>query len=318
MARFVKRVLLFVAIQLVILGYVVWAGRISDDTYYSAMEDKIARLESIEGPRVIILGGSNAVFGIDSQRVARGLAGEPVNVALHAGVGYGVYLELVEAHVRAGDTVVFIPEYELVSGVASETIQAEMLASCPSVRPYLRPDESRWRHWKALLDHESLQLVHTWTHNAFRRRRSENGVYYRGSFNEFGDMVGHYGLPAPEKESFGPIRITDEELTAFLDRVNRFCDRCESAGATVCFSFAPIDEERFEQSRETLASLESTLRSGLHAEIIDTPSENVFSRDEFFDSYYHLTEVAARRRSDRLNVALVGRVAMKPTEQVRR
>src|SRR4051812_36376231 len=64
-------------------------------------------------PRVVILGGSGALFGVDAELMERKLGVPCVNLAVHAGLGTRYLLARARRDLRPGDVVVLTPEYQL-------------------------------------------------------------------------------------------------------------------------------------------------------------------------------------------------------------
>src|SRR5262245_61407498 len=76
---------------------------------------KRARLHAIgPAPRVLIVGGSSAYFGVDAALIQRTCGGRVVNLATHAGLGLAVMLDVFSDEWHDGDTVVVNIEYGLL------------------------------------------------------------------------------------------------------------------------------------------------------------------------------------------------------------
>ncbi|MDB5171251.1 MAG: hypothetical protein JWN51_24 [Phycisphaerales bacterium] len=68
-----------------------------------------------QGHRLIIVGGSNALFGIDGELIERKLHVPTVNYGLHAGLPLNYMLFRVSKKMQPGDTILLDPEYDLWS-----------------------------------------------------------------------------------------------------------------------------------------------------------------------------------------------------------
>ena len=116
MTGFVGRLAAFASLQMLVASIVFWQGSPRDSNHYlSALQDKIERLESCIGNRILIVGGSNAAFGLNSQCIQQTTGLDTVNLGLHVSLGLPFYLETVRQHCRHGDVVVLTPEYELIT-----------------------------------------------------------------------------------------------------------------------------------------------------------------------------------------------------------
>ena len=74
MKRFLKKVLLFIfCITALVSAFLVFFfTQISPqytENYQASIIDKVARLESLESPKIILVGNSNLVYGINSELI---------------------------------------------------------------------------------------------------------------------------------------------------------------------------------------------------------------------------------------------------------
>lgn len=72
---------------------------------------KISLLNSTKAPRIIIIGGSNAAFGIDSKMLIDSIHMNVVNFGLHAGIGIRYVMNDYLNYLKNGDVVVMQVEY---------------------------------------------------------------------------------------------------------------------------------------------------------------------------------------------------------------
>ena len=77
--------------------------------YNASIIDKISRLESIDEPKIVLVGNSNVAFGIRSDLIEDALGMPVVNLGLHAGLGNSFHDSMTQFNVRPGDIVVFLP-----------------------------------------------------------------------------------------------------------------------------------------------------------------------------------------------------------------
>ena len=82
--------------------------------YYAQLPELYRRLTDSPGKRLILVGGSNVAFGVDTGLLERTLAqyGYEYTVCpfgLYAAVGAGAMLELSQGQLREGDVVVLSP-----------------------------------------------------------------------------------------------------------------------------------------------------------------------------------------------------------------
>ena len=71
--------------------------------YTAALLDKVERLNSIEQPKLVLLGNSNLAFGMNSEKIEDALGMPVVNMGLHGGLGNAFHEEMGKMNVTEGD-----------------------------------------------------------------------------------------------------------------------------------------------------------------------------------------------------------------------
>ena len=182
---FTSMLCVFIAIPLLLT---VWGFALPaqySNTFVGELPPKRALLAAeSDKPRLILVGGSAAAFGVDSALLARELPDyQPVNFGLYAALGTRVMLDLSIKELRPGDLVVIMPEQQRQA--LSDTVGADTF-------------------WQAVDgDFSALACLHARDFGpllgAFPRfagakfryfltgAPSPDGVYRRGSFNAVGD-----------------------------------------------------------------------------------------------------------------------------------
>ena len=88
----IKSLLFFGIICLTIILINVLIGNTKDPSnYMSAIIDKHERINKIKTPKIILAGGSNVAFGINSEEIEEAFSVPVVNMGLDAGLGLALY-----------------------------------------------------------------------------------------------------------------------------------------------------------------------------------------------------------------------------------
>lgn len=95
-----------VVVTVVLLGE---AGHPRDD-YLASITSKHRRLDALGSPKLVVIGGSNVAFGIDSRTLQVNIGIPVVNMGLAAGVGLPFMLREVEDRISSRDIVLLAPE----------------------------------------------------------------------------------------------------------------------------------------------------------------------------------------------------------------
>lgn len=334
MRRFIIRFVLFCLLQ-VAVGSMIFpaapsARRIG---YLASFEDKLALLEQDSPPRIIIVGGSNAAFGVYSPLFVEAFDRPVVNIGLHGGAGLDFYLCVVRQHVREGDLVVLLPEYALLSDRDLTPVYARnLLRQCPQAAPYLLDDLPEL---KPFFDQMALSELAYWTqkgtqmqrhnwkrwwrerrlepeHRSMRARREARQrllaeerlrlrsrmPYTRFSFNEYGDVVGHHGeKPARFEDRPLPLNGKSAGFRQAAKKLNRFAHFCRRKGASVVLAYAPVTEANYEKWKPRYEAFHRDLSASLEFPVIGRPEDAAFPTSDFFDSQNHLAKAGQLKRT---------------------
>lgn len=75
-------------------------------SYNAALLDKIARLESIQEPKIVLVGNSNLPFGIKSELIEEAFHMPVVNMGMQGSLGNAFHEEMAKINVQNGDIII--------------------------------------------------------------------------------------------------------------------------------------------------------------------------------------------------------------------
>ena len=81
-----------------------------DQTFLGELEEKHKRLTSLKEEKIVLIGGSNLAFGLDSEKLQEYVGMPVVNYGLYATIGTKAMLDMSRSHIKEGDVVVICPE----------------------------------------------------------------------------------------------------------------------------------------------------------------------------------------------------------------
>src|SRR4051812_14897263 len=110
--------LLLLTFAIVLSGLVIgqYDTHAADDNYLAAVLEKDRLIRNTPSPKIILVGGSNLAFGIDSKAIQDSLGLKVVNMGLYAKLGLRYMLAQVKPYIKPGDIVVVVPEYDQFYG----------------------------------------------------------------------------------------------------------------------------------------------------------------------------------------------------------
>jgi hypothetical protein len=306
MKAFCARLSLFLLLQGLFFFLLVRNPELPEENnYLAATMDKHQRLERMEPPRLILVGGSNVAFGFRSETLEEEVGMPVVNMGLVGGLGVEFMLNEVEGAIGRGDVVLLSFEYDLLSGGDSELIFRQIVE--------LRPENFRhvpWRSWKDLItDHGTGVLG-----GIVRKSLGTAGVveepgetiqetaYRRRYFDAAGGYVGHHGSETslasvePGRQLLGsmPVRAMSESV---YRRLEEFAELCARRGAECFYTCPPHPKELLDSKRELIEANWARLGTIHGLTLLDRPEEQTYPLGKFFDTGYHLTARGAYERT---------------------
>lgn len=113
MKRFVSKTILFALLLTVSMTVVAVINKryFFADNYLNEFPVKQKLISSTPSPKMVVIGGSNVAFGIDSKTLSDSLGIPVVNAGLHAGLGLRYIMNANTPLLRKGDILVVMPEY---------------------------------------------------------------------------------------------------------------------------------------------------------------------------------------------------------------
>ena len=262
-----------------------------DQTYYYGLKIKYERLSSLKNEKkIVVIGGSNVAFGIDSALMEKELGVPVVNFGLYADIGTVYMTDLALPCIGKGDVVVLIPELD---AQAYSGFYGARGILCATEGNYAMRTVSSWENFLSLLKDYPDYLQKKTDLSKSGTKVVPEGVYAASSFNGRGDMCflreknvmsGGYMT--------GNLPVTDRSLLTqeFADIVNAFTKKAEARGARVYFSFPPVNERAVKATAEQLAEFSAAVRETFSCKVISSLADRVMDAGYFYDSNYHTND----------------------------
>ena len=301
MRGFITSVLLFFCILLALLLTLGsnWHFRNSSSDYLAAIIDKHMRLDHTKPPRLILAGGSNLAFGIDSKRIEDSTGFPVVNLGLHAGLGLEFIVNELRSVVKPNDIVLFSIEYTM-----DEKGRYKLKKSAAD---YFQPaagyfSENFSEKVDFYLYYELGQNIGNNVSTCFGLlpvgEAQTSAAYSRASFNEFGDAVGHLEMSkSPNKRDKQIKSIDMQQITKLL---NGFADFAGKQQVKCFFLFPDFPESLFYKYQPKIQEYAAYIHANLKMKTLNTPDSFCFPDSLFFDTAYHLTKEGRERRTNLL------------------
>lgn len=263
-------------------------------TYNASFIDKMKRLESIKEPKIVLVGNSNLVFGMQSDLLEKEIGMPVVNLGLHGGLGNAFHERMALFNLNRGDVIVICH----LSYSDDDCIQDPELA--------LLTVENYFHYWKIfrLKDFSYVQsALPKYIYKCARRRINQSDVepektcYSRSAFNEYGDNV-YPRIVAGEENA--PYLWHPAVNSICMNRINKFYKYCKKKGATVVIAGYPIISGLPDFSIDEYQNFQEDLKKSAACPVISDFMDYVFDKKYFYAGALHMTNEGARLRTEQL------------------
>lgn len=263
--------------------------------YQAALQDKLVRLKSIDGPRIVLIGNSNLAFGIDSAYLEKELGMPVVNMGLHAGTGNAFNEQAALLNVHPGDIyVISHTNYDDEDIIKNQELVWLALENHFGLYRMIRPKDlpGMVKAYPTYL----RKCLHFWATGT--GNQESNDCYRRSAFNEYGDLY-YPRLEPGHNIDFSSVTI-NHISKACADRMNRLHDKLSEKGAHMVVAAYPIANYENAPKPEEYDLMQEEMRQALKAEVISDFKDYMYDPSYFYNSHTHLTDAGAKLRSEQL------------------
>jgi hypothetical protein len=265
-------------------------------------------LQKIASPKIVFVGGSNVVFGIDSERVQRELGKSVFDLGLNVYFGLPFHLEEVTPYIQAGDLIVISPEYHLFYKNALKLFETDYIV--PSVIHATFPASLRFFPIRQQINTLLLALNRLPSRVGDRIRGIAPGPDFTPNYNAWGDYIGHLnasaeaqkaaaeavGQNAPQVMNWSQFEFDETSIT----RLDQFNIYVQSRGARVVIVLPPIPDETYARDKAFYQAHYKRLERDLSIPILSPPERYVYPKQHMFDSDYHVDAFWRQERTTRI------------------
>ena len=108
--KLISKIVLFICIVIFLSYALLYLNSNYTNEYVGGISGKMEKLKKAEGKKMVIVGGSNATFGIDTKVMEKELGLPVVNMALHGALSVKYMMEQVEPYLKKGDILIMSRE----------------------------------------------------------------------------------------------------------------------------------------------------------------------------------------------------------------
>lgn len=274
-------------------------------------------LAGTPSPKIVFVGGSNLLAGLDSRLVRERLHYNVVNMGLYQGFGISFLLEQAKPYINSGDIVVIVPEYTLllIDGYFwpfdEHAIKWSLALSPASALKEIYIKRVKLdlllKSASELCRDKLLALTKCIASRNLAELYGHGYLYGYRHIDKSGDAR-HYTekkVPLEKMEWYGykyKKSITDASK---INDMNEFHSFVRSRNAQVYFLFSIYPQELFDANREAFSNSYEQLRKQLKFSVLGKPDDFTYPIEYFTDTPNHLSQVGKQVRTEKI-IELLG------------
>ncbi|MDN3643387.1 hypothetical protein QWY87_11795 [Lutimonas halocynthiae] len=288
----VKIVIFFIVFGLIFLfGIMLPATPAAKNNMLAYKTQKDSLLANVASPRIIFVGGSNLVFGLDSERFKDEFSLNPINAGLAVNFGLYFMMEDVLTYIRPGDYIVLAPEYQHYYG-------KNAFGGNDLLRLLMDTDKDGFKnlssgHIPNLMKAVPVYFLGKFNWNQYFYNNDHN-VYGKHIFNQYGDSNFHWGLKQRTFPLVNPLKGPINN--SVIEAIKTFDNQIKDKGATLFVTYPGFQESSYQLIKNEIEMVQFALEKA-DLEILGTPKRYVMPDSLMFDQIYHLSKQGVDRRT---------------------
>lgn len=249
-------------------------------------------ITSSTSPKLVFIGGSNCLFGVDSELLESELNVPVVDYCVQAGLPLDFSIRQIEPYLNDGDTVLLILEYGFYAGVINPNAVTSILDSYPQGTADLLP--AVWRQTPDLL----RRLAQRRIIRLLEPDTTKSSVFDH-TYNRWGDgtyLLDYNGEIEIDAEN-GAIPDLDSIDPNVINLIEDFKMRMEQKGVNVLLTYPSMWNRQYDPQADKAEQLDSYLKSKFPGLVISNPADYVYRKPLISNTSYHLNREGRKLRT---------------------
>lgn len=265
--------------------------------YTGSILDKMDRLKSINGPKIILTGDSNLAFGINSEAIEKELNMQVVNLGLHGDFDNIFSENMAKENINEGDIIVLSHTKYDTDGLINDYSLAWSTIE-KHTELYKLIDTKDYKNMFLSMPQYIKDSTIKWIEKSGNKHPT--GQYSRDAFNKYGDVI-NKTIHTKTSELFKQGNITVPKISEeTIKRLNNLNDYVKSKGAYLVLAANPIAYGEYTPSKDAYDAFEKQIREQLNFDVISHFSDYFIPYERFLDSKNHLDKEGADIRTKQL------------------
>lgn len=303
MFKLIRNLFMLAVIVAVVTVVIILVSPHDTNNYLAAARDKHRLLYSVASPRIILVGGSNVAFSIDSAKISERFGMPVINMGLHANLGLGYMLNEVAPALRSGDIVLIFPEYRHFDGSFLDgrpAVLGSTIKLCPECISGISTPAQMFNVIFGMLQTSEGDILRGIENTKPNKNKNKNIVYVysRKAFNQNGDVVAHLNLNSTLKSNQHVGVVNSPSPNSAIGLLNAFYQSRVTNDIRIFFMFPGIPINEYKAQKKNFAALEDVIRAELEIPILGAPQDFLYPRDFFFNTVYHMNRIGREARTE--------------------
>lgn len=303
MKKFLSKILMLTILMVISFGILFCfdlfiVGNQYQNNYQASTLDKMNRLATVEGPKIILVGNSNLAFGLNSEMIEERFGMPVVNLGLHGALGNTFHENMIRGHISEGDIVILCHTDYSDDGRLGDLGLAWITI------------EKNFEIWNLIPIIEIPGMIKAYPRYALKclgmwlrgnGNEDSDSSYSRNAFNEYGDIVykPDYDTNTTLEEFISGVYPPEINETCIY-RINELNSYVLDCGGTLLVAGYPIGQGQYTADEAEFQSFENNLREMLDCPVISTYTDYFIPYEYFYNSRMHLTNEGAIIRTEQL------------------
>ena len=246
--------------------------------------DKNHRLDCLPSPKIILVGGSNVCYGINSKIIEDSLKMPVVDMSINANMGMVFYLNQIKHSLNKGDIVIGIPEYAAYNGENMQGNSGIYALGIIEKKNFNFLTPFQWLNFP-LYTGDLVKDNYTALFASSRKTKINMGRFL---YNKYGDYVGHE-RDTSHSSSFRNDKIYNLNIQEnkldhrFVDLLSSFSKFAQEKGCHYMQAFPVYSKTFF--SKNYALQIHDALPG---IKWLGTPEQYLYGFEDLYDSPNHL------------------------------
>lgn len=267
-------------------------------SYQCVIQNKYSNLVRETNPKIIIVGGSSAGFGINEKLLSKKTGYPVVNLGLHAGFGSLFNTEIAKANIRDGDIVLLGYEYYWWKENSFKNLGVDLVMS---------GIDDKIEMYKVIPLRNWIEII-GYLPDYYKKKvlfEPAEGIYSRSSFDENGYMTlqREFSLQNYEEDIdyYGTVDLDGVRISQnAIQYLKNFKKYVEGKGGKVYFIAPPLFEKAKKSDDHSFRDVAIQVEEKIGIPYISDPIDYIFSEEYIFDTIYHCSSKGEIKRTELL------------------